>query len=469
MDEREKQLEYIEKCRRLVSERSAAAGRPLTFCVTTFGCQMNARDSEKLCGILESIGFVSAGEEEADLVIFNTCSVRDNANQRVYGHLGRLKSIKRERPDMMVGICGCMMQEESAVKKVRESYSFVDIIFGTHNVYALAEILYERLIKDAPVVQVLPGTDKIVEQLPVDRKYPFKSGVNISFGCNNFCTYCIVPYVRGRERSRRPGDIIREVEALAKDGVIEVMLLGQNVNSYGNDFAEGSDESRVTFPALLKMVAQVPGIERVRFMTSHPKDLSDELIYVIAENEKICRHFHLPLQSGSSRLLKDMNRRYDKEHYLGLVKKLRDKVPGIAITTDIIVGYPGETDEDNEETLDVIRKAEFDNAFTFQYSKRTGTPAAAREDQISPEIVKERFDRVLALVQEMSAKRALTYEGRVMDALVEEENQKSPGFLTGRLSTNSSVHFKGDKELIGKLVKVRLLESRGFYYMGEIV
>ena len=469
MDEREKQLEFIDKCRELVRDLSRQKGRSLSFCVTTFGCQMNARDSEKLCGILESIGYVSADEEEADLIIFNTCTVRDNANQRVYGHLGRLKSIKKERPDLMVGICGCMMQEESAVRKVRESYSFVDIIFGTHNVYALAEILYDRLTRQEPVVQVLPETDKIVEQLPVDRKYSFKSGVNISFGCNNFCTYCIVPYVRGRERSRKASDILGEVQALAKDGVVEVMLLGQNVNSYGNDLKDETEEEKVAFPRLLQMVTQVPGIERVRFMTSHPKDLSDELIDVIAGNEKICRHFHLPLQSGSSRLLKDMNRRYDKEHYLDLVKKLRERVPDIAITTDIIVGYPGETDEDNEETLDVIRQAEFDNAFTFQYSKRTGTPAAARADQVPPQLVKERFDKVLSLVQEMSAKRSLSYVGKVMDALVEEENLKTPGYVTGRLSTNSSVHFKGGSELIGKLVKVRLTESRGFYFMGEMV
>ncbi len=469
MGERKNQLKYIEKCREIIAGKSREHGRALTYCVTTFGCQMNARDSEKLRGILEEIGFEKGGEEDSDLVLFNTCTVRDNADRKVYGRLGRLKEIKRNHPGMIIGVCGCMTQEKTAAARVKDSYPFVDIIFGTHNVYALAQLLYEHLSKGERVISLLDEAKEIVESLPTDRKYGFKSGVNISYGCNNFCTYCIVPYVRGRERSRRASDILNEVKALAADGVMEIMLLGQNVNSYGQDFIKAGDSGVMSFPELLKRVSQVEGIERVRFMTSHPKDLSDELIEVIAENEKICSHVHLPLQSGSSRVLADMNRHYDKEGYLALVKKLRDRIEDVAITTDIIVGYPGETEEDVEDTMDVIRQAGFENAFTFQYSKRTGTPAAARQDQIPQDVVTRRFDRVLKLVQDTAADRAQRLTGRVLKVLADEKNEKQEDYISGKLDNGFTVHFKGDENLIGKIVNVRLDECHGFYYMGSIV
>ena len=309
---------------------------------------MNARDSEKLMGILEKIGYEIVDEEDhADFVIYNTCTVRDNANQKVYGRLGYLKNYKKKNKDLMIAMCGCMMQEQVVIDKIKKSYRFVDIIFGTHNVFKLAELLYERLTSDTMIIDIWQETNAIVEDLPVDRKYAFKSGVNIMYGCNNFCSYCIVPYVRGRERSRKPEEIINEVKRLASEGVTEVMLLGQNVNSYGKNL-----ETPMSFASLLEEVEKVEGIERIRFMTSHPKDLSEELIQVMKKSKKICKHLHLPLQSGSSRILKQMNRRYDKEKYLALAKRIKEEIPDIALTTDIIVGFPGETEEDFEETLD---------------------------------------------------------------------------------------------------------------------
>ena len=358
--EPQRQFYYMNLAKELLSKKEEELGRKLTFHVTTFGCQMNARDSEKLVGVLESIGYVESDEEDSDFVIYNTCTVRDNANQKVYGRLGYLNGFKKKNPEMKIALCGCMMQEESVIEKIKKSYSFVDLIFGTHNIYKFAELVCQMLTSKKMVIDVWQSTDKIVEELPTERKYAFKSGVNIMFGCNNFCSYCIVPYVRGRERSRQPKDIIKEIETLVADGVVEVMLLGQNVNSYGKNLDEP-----VTFSELLEEVCKIEGLQRVRFMTSHPKDLSDDLIRVMKENKKICRHMHLPLQSGSSRLLADMNRHYDKEKYLDLVAKLREAMPDIAITTDIIVGYPGETEEDFLETMDVAEKVEYNSAFTF--------------------------------------------------------------------------------------------------------
>ena len=339
--EPERQYWFMKKARQLVRERSEELGRPLTACTVTFGCQMNARDSEKLAGVLERIGYVETEDENADFVIYNTCTVRENANLRVYGRLGYLHSLKKKNPHMMIALCGCMMQEPQVVEKLKKSYSFVNLIFGTHNIYKFAELVVSALLSDRMVIDIWKDTDKIVEDLPTERKYPFKSGVNIMFGCNNFCSYCIVPYVRGRERSRNPRDIIREIERLVADGVVEVMLLGQNVNSYGKNL-----EEPMTFAQLLQEVEKIQGLKRIRFMTSHPKDLSDELIEVMKNSKKICRHIHLPLQSGSSRILKLMNRRYDKERYLELVRKIREAMPDISLTTEIIVGFPGETEED---------------------------------------------------------------------------------------------------------------------------
>ena len=461
--EPQRQFYYMEVAKEYVRQLEEKKGRKLTFHVSTFGCQMNARDSEKLTGILETIGYVETDTEEADFVIYNTCTVRENANNKVYGRLGYLNGFKKKDHDMMIALCGCMMQEEKVVEKIRSSYRFVDLIFGTHNIYKFAELLVQALEADRMVVDVWKDTDKIVEDLPVERKYSFKSGVNIMFGCNNFCSYCIVPYVRGRERSRNPKDILREIEKLSGDGVKEIMLLGQNVNSYGKNL-----DMPITFAQLLREVEKIDGIERIRFMTSHPKDLSDELIQVMKESKKICRHLHLPLQSGSTEILTKMNRRYTKEQYLALAEKIRREIPDMAITTDIIVGFPGETRADVDETIDVINKVQYDNAFTFIYSKRTGTPAAAME-QVPEEEVKENFARVLETVQQTAKKRAALLQGQTHSALVEDVNDQDPELLTGRLSNNMIVHFKGEKDLIGQIVPVCLKECHGFYYLGERV
>ena len=458
-----KQKEIMARLKVRLAKVSEELGRPLTYCSVCFGCQMNARDSEKLSGILEKVGYELVEKEEADFVIYNTCTVRDNANQRVYGRLGYLNGLKKKNPHMKIALCGCMMQEPAVIEKIRKSYRFVDLIFGTHNIYKFAELLTAMFESDGMIVDIWKDTDQIVEDLPVERKYPFKSGINIMFGCNNFCSYCIVPYVRGRERSRNPKDILREIEKLSGDGVKEIMLLGQNVNSYGKNL-----DMPITFAQLLREVEKIDGIERIRFMTSHPKDLSDELIQVMKESKKICRHLHLPLQSGSTEILTKMNRRYTKEQYLALAEKIRREIPDMAITTDIIVGFPGETRADVDETIDVINKVQYDNAFTFIYSKRTGTPAAAME-QVPEEEVKENFARVLETVQQTAKKRAALLQGQTHSALVEDVNDQDPELLTGRLSNNMIVHFKGEKDLIGQIVPVCLKECHGFYYLGERV
>ena len=464
VEETARQFYFMAKAAVHVAALAKELGRKPTCCVTTFGCQMNARDSEKLVGILEKVGYEIIEDENADFVIYNTCTVRDNANQRVYGRLGVLNGYKRKNPHMKIALCGCMMQEPTVIEKIKTSYRFVDLIFGTHNIFRFAELLTALFEQEGMVIDIWEDTDKIVEDLPVERKYPYKSGINIMFGCNNFCSYCIVPYVRGRERSRNPKDIIREIEQLVADGVVEIMLLGQNVNSYGKNL-----EEPITFAQLLEEIEKIEGLERIRFMTSHPKDLSEELIQVMKKSKKICRHLHLPLQSGSTRILTAMNRRYTKEQYLALAERIRSEIPDIAITTDIIVGFPGETMEDVEETMDVIRKVKYDNAFTFIYSKRTGTPAAAMENQVPEEEVKKGFDRVLKLVQETAREQVSRYEGMVMEALVEEINENDSTLVTGRLSNNTLVHFPGDASLIGKIVKVSLDECHGFYYMGHEV
>ena len=463
--EPERQFYFIAKARELLHEKEKKAGRKLTFCVTTFGCQMNARDSEKLTGILEQIGYVEEeNEEKADFVIFNTCTVRENANQRVYGRLGQLKRIKKKNPHMLIALCGCMMQEPKVVEKLKQSYRFVDLIFGTHNIFKFAELTAVCLESERMVIDIWKDTDKIVENLPSERKFPFKSGVNIMFGCNNFCSYCIVPYVRGRERSRTPEAIIAEIEKLVEDGVVEVMLLGQNVNSYGKTL-----DTPITFAQLLEKIEQIEGLERIRFMTSHPKDLSDELIKVMAHSKKICRHLHLPVQSGSSRILQKMNRRYTKEQYLTLVEKLKTAIPDLSLTTDIIVGFPGETEEDFTDTLDIVKKVRFDSAFTFIYSKRTGTPAAVMEEQVPEETVKKRFDRLLAEVQNIAKEVCSVHEGSVQTVLVESVNEQDPSLVTGRLSNNLRVHFTASPAVIGQLKEVKLTTCKGFYYIGELV
>ena len=464
LSEAERQYYYMEQCHSWVKEQEEKLGRPLTASVVTFGCQMNARDSEKLTGILEKIGYTMIESEKADFVIYNTCTVRENANLRVYGRLGQMKNVKRKNPSMMIALCGCMMQEPEVVDKLKKSYRHVDVIFGTHNIFKFAELIYRRITEEKMVIDIWKDTDQIVEDLPNDRKYPFKTGINIMFGCNNFCSYCIVPYVRGRERSRLPEEIIKEIKAAVADGVVEIMLLGQNVNSYGKNL-----ETPMSFSQLLREICKIEGLHRVRFMTSHPKDLSDELIQVMSEEPKICNHLHLPLQSGSTDILEKMNRRYTKEDYLNLVSKLKQACPDISLTTDIIVGFPGETEEDFLETLDVVEKVGYDSAYTFIYSKRTGTPAAVMENQVPEDVVKDRFNRLLNRVQEIAAKVCSRHEGTVQDVLVEEVNHQDPSLVTGRMENNTVVHFKGDASMIGTIVPVRLLSCKSFYYMGEAI
>ncbi|MBR6404184.1 MAG: tRNA (N6-isopentenyl adenosine(37)-C2)-methylthiotransferase MiaB [Eubacterium sp.] len=473
-NEPDRQQYFMDRCHEIIEDYIIKNGRTPRYYVATFGCQMNAHDSEKLIGILERIGYTEADSEaEADFVIYNTCTVRENANQKLYGHLGALKKKKESSKDMLIGICGCMMQQPEIVQHIKKSYRFVDLVFGTFNFYKLAELLYKRLSgEEGQVVEVLAAPENNVESLPEKRKFAFKSGVNIMYGCNNFCTYCIVPYVRGRERSRTPEDVLSEVKCLAEQGYVEIMLLGQNVNSYGVNFLGESEiianNPDYGFPELLEDVCKIDGIRRVRFMTSHPKDLSDRLLDVIDRNPKIARHIHLPVQAGSTRVLKEMNRRYTKDDYLALVDRIREKLPDVSLTTDIMVGFPGETEEDIQDTIDVIRYARYDQAFTFIYSVRTGTPAAKME-QLPEELVNERFGRVLEVVREVSGEVSARFEGQTKEVLVETVNDHMDGYVTGRMDNNLLVHFPGDGSLIGQFVNVHLTEAKGFYYIGEKV
>ena len=461
-EEPERQYYFIDVMRSVLAEKAALAGRNLTMNVVTFGCQMNAKDSETLAGILSAIGYEETDSEDADLVLYNTCTVRENANTRVYGRIGYLGNRKKRNPDKRIILCGCMMQEPQAVDKIRKSYRFVDVIFGTHNIYKLAELLFEREVQGGLVIDVWDKATGIVEDLPRRNKYGFKAGINIMYGCNNFCSYCIVPYVRGRERSRAALDIVAEACHLADNGVREVMLLGQNVNSYGRNTPDG-----ITFAQLLHLVSEVEGIRRIRFMTPHPKDLSEELIEEIASNSKVCRHVHLPLQSGSSRVLKAMNRHYTKEQFLSLVDRIKERIPGVAVTTDIIVGFPGETEEDFADTIDVVRKAGFMAAYTFLYSKRTGTPAASMPEQVPDDVAGERFKRLLTVVGEVSACQAEVFTGQTADVLCEEYKPEE-GLMTGRLDNNLLVHFPAEETLLGEIVPVELTACKGFYYLGRL-
>ena len=455
------QLEYIEKCKELVGARY---DHQPAFFIQNAGCQMNSLQTETVAGIVKKMGYEEVSrEEDADVVIYNTCTVRENANLKIYGHLGHLKSIKKQKKEMKIVLFGCMMQEPEVIEKIHKDYSFVDLVFGTHNFHKFPELFYRSLNTEGQIIDVWKESDEIVEGMPADRKYSFKTGVNIMFGCNNFCSYCIVPYVRGREKSREPEAILQEIRELVADGVTEVMLLGQNVNSYGKIL-----ENPITFSQLLQQVEKIEGLKRIRFMTSHPKDLSEELIETMAKSKKVCHHLHLPMQSGSSRILKIMNRRYDKEKYLELVQKIRTAIPDISLTTDIIVGFPGETEEDFRDTLDVVDKCDFDTAFTFIYSKRSGTPAAKMENQIPEDVVKDRFDRLLSLVQEKGRQASSRFQGTVQEILVEEES-KEKGIYTGRTEYNLLVHFPGCRDLLGKYVKVRLDTCKGFYYFGTLV
>ncbi len=456
-----RQLYFIEKCRNIIENEEKRLGRKLKKCVCTFGCQMNAHDSEKIEGMLGEMGYIdSKGEEDADFIIYNTCCVRENAENKVYGNLGMLKHYKKTNPNLKIALCGCMMQQESVIKTVKEKYSYVDLVFGTHNLYKLPELLYNCLSTGESNIEILSAHGDIVEDLPSVRHFKYKASVNIMYGCDNFCSYCIVPYVRGRERSRRPEDIINEIKALVDDGVVEVSLLGQNVNSYGKGL-----DCDINFAKLLRMVNDIPGILRIRFMTSHPKDLSDELIYAMRDCDKVCPHIHLPFQAGNDNILKRMNRKYTKEQYIALTEKLKKEVPGIAITTDIMVGFPGEYDV--EDTLDIIRRVRFAGAFTFIYSKRTGTPAAVMEDQVDPDIVKKNFNSVLETLNPIIYEINKEKIGKTYKAMAEGVSDHDPELLTGRLEDNTLIHFKGSKESIGKITDVKITDCKTFYVLGE--
>ena len=458
------QESYIMKLKEENMRYAAQNGHAKLALTETYGCQQNENDTERIRGMLRQAGFdFTDDSNKADVVIYNTCAVRENAEQKVFGRLGILKHIKEERKDMVIGVCGCMVQQEHITEKIKKVHEHVDLVFGTHALYKMPELLYRAIHEKKTVVDIDSSDGAIAEDIPIMRDDDKKAWVSVMYGCNNFCSYCIVPYVRGRERSRDPKAIIREIERLVADGVVEVMLLGQNVNSYGKNL-----EEPMTFAQLLQEIEKIEGLERIRFMTSHPKDLSDELIEVMSKSKKICKHLHLPVQSGSSRILKLMNRHYDKEQYLALAEKIRKAVPDISLTTDIIVGFPGETEEDFQETLDVVRKVRYDSAFTFIYSKRTGTPAAVMEDQIPEDVVKDRFNRLLHEVQTISAEQCAIHEGTVQTVLVECVNEHDKHLMTGRMSNNLLVHFPGDESLIGQLVDVHLDECKGFYYMGTI-
>ncbi len=453
------QREYIEKFKAFNVSKGT---RPLAF-VETYGCQQNSSDSEKLKGMLSDMGFDFCEDtKEADLVLYNTCAVRENAELRVFGNLGALKHEKRRRPNMIIGVCGCMMQQEHIAETIKKKYKHVDLVFGTHALYKFPQLL-DGVVSQGRVFDVENEEGAIFEDISYKRDAIPLAKIPIMYGCNNFCTYCIVPYVRGRERSRDWENIIKEIEKVAKEGYREVMLLGQNVNSYGNDLSDG-----LSFPELLREVCKIDGIERVRFMTSHPKDMSDELIAVMAEEKKICNQVHLPIQSGSDRVLGLMNRKYTKDKYMELIKKVKSAIEDVVITTDIIVGFPGETNEDFECTLDVLREVEYDTIFSFIYSKRVGTPAAEMEDVLTEEEKHKNFDRLLEVQNEISKRKNNEYLGKVLPVLVEGVSKNNEAALTGRTEGGKVVNFVGDSNLIGEFVNIKITKTQTWSLFGEI-
>lgn len=434
-------------------------------CLThTFGCQMNERDSEILFGFLTEMGYEKTEiEAEADFILFNTCCIREKAESKVLSQLGELKKLKQKRPELIIGVCGCMMQQKGMADMIRSSAPHVDLIFGTHNLHHFPEYMYRIYQGEGRQIAILEKEEAVQEGLPAYREYPFKALVNIVYGCNNFCTYCIVPYVRGRERSRKQADIVQEVKDLVADGVVEVTLLGQNVNSYGLDLQDGT-----TFAGLLRELDQIEGLRRIRYMTSHPKDLTEDLVKTIAESAKVVDHFHLPVQSGSTRILGLMNRKYTREDYLHLVNLIRKYMPDAAITTDIIVGFPGETEEDFLDTVDLVRQVKFDNAFSFVYSKRAGTPAARMEDPISLEEKKERLQRLNDALSDISRDINDKLQDKIVEVLVEGPSKTNDQMLTGRTTTNKTVIFAGEPSLIGQIVRVHITEAQTWVLKGTL-
>ena len=461
-----KQEEYIEKVKELNQ------GRTLKYHILTMGCQLNENDSEKLCGMLEKMGYIRTENfQEADLNLFNTCCVRENAEDKLFGKLGELKKVK-EQKGTIIAIGGCMMQEKHITDKIKESYPFVDILFGTHTLYRFPEDLYKALIEKKKQEDILDIDGEIYEGLPIKRDSNIKASVTIMNGCNNFCTYCIVPYVRGRERSREPKEIIKEVEELAKQGYKEITLLGQNVNSYlrvekekGKPFKEY--EGVHSFATLLEAINKIEGIERIRFVSPHPKDFTDDVIEAIANCDKVCKLIHLPLQSGNTKVLKEMNRKYTKEQYLNLVEKMKAKIPNLTLSTDIIVGFPGETEEEFEDTLDVVKKVRFEQVYMFIYSRRVGTPGDKMENQIPEEIKHKRFDRLKALVESQIEENNQKYVGTIQKVLVEGTSKNNENMLTGRTDSNKVVIFEGDKSLINQIIELKIVSEHMWYLRGE--
>ncbi|MCT4585443.1 MAG: tRNA (N6-isopentenyl adenosine(37)-C2)-methylthiotransferase MiaB, partial [Peptostreptococcaceae bacterium] len=451
-----RQQKYIDAIRKINDEHFDSTGVRKKHLTVTFGCQMNEHDSEKLDEMVLKMGYELTDDiNEADSVIINTCAVRENAELKVFGNLGHLKAIKSTNKDMKISVCGCMMQQPHIVEEIKTKYRHVDLVFGTHNIFRYPQMLYKNIETKKSIIDVWDIDGEVVEGFEAKRKYELKAFVNVTFGCNNFCTYCIVPYTRGRERSRRPKDVIEEVKDLAKNGTKEVTLLGQNVNSYGNTF-----EEKFSFADLLRELNKIDGIERFRFMTSHPKDLSDELIEAIKDCNKVCPQIHLPFQAGSNKILKAMNRNYTKEHYLNLIEKIKTAVPDAAFTTDIMVGFPGETDEDFEHTMDVVKKVKYDSAFTFIYSVRKGTKAEKMDNHVPKEDTKRRFDRLLKEVNEISKEINLSYIGKEVEVLVEDLSRTNEKRVAGRTPQGKLVNLDGSKDLIGKVVKVKITEAK---------
>ncbi len=466
-NEVKKQEEYIEKVKKLNN------GKKVKYHIYTMGCQLNENDSEKLSGMLENMGYSKTNDfQNADINIFNTCCVRENAEDKLFGKLGELKKVKEEK-GTIIAIGGCMMQEKHITDKIKESYPFVDILFGTHTLHRFPEDLYKALIEKKKQEDILDVDGEIYEGLPIKRDSSIKASVTIMNGCNNFCTYCIVPYVRGRERSREPKEIIKEVEGLAKQGYKEITLLGQNVNSYlrvekekGKYFEEYQGVN--SFATLLKAINKIEGIERIRFVSPHPKDFTDDVIDAIANCEKVCKLVHLPLQSGSTNVLKNMNRKYTKEQYLNLVDKMKAKIPNLTLSTDIIVGFPGETEEEFEDTLDVVKRVRFEQVYMFIYSRRVGTPGDKMENQIPEEIKHKHFDRLKALVESQIGENNQKYVGTTQKVLVEGTSKNNENMLTGRTDSNKVVIFEGDKLLTGKMLDLKIISEHMWYLKGII-
>lgn len=433
------------------------------FYLKTMGCQMNEHDSEVIIGILVNLGYTQTEElTEADLILYNTCSVRDNPERKVYGHIGAFKALKEQNPNLIIGICGCMPQQAAERANILDKLPHVDLVFGTHNIHRLPELL-ERAQTGERVVEVWEDSQEIIEDLPVIRQNSVKAFVNVIYGCNNFCSYCIVPYTRGREKSRHPQDIVDEITRLAEAGYKEVTLLGQNVNTYGVDLGIGTE-----FADLLAMINEISGIERIRFTTSHPKDMKDSLIEAMASLPKVCEHLHLPVQAGSDRILKIMNRRYTSAYYLDLVAKIKEAIPNISLTTDLIVGFPGETEEDYEDTLALVEKVQFSSAFTFIYSPRTGTPAAKMKNQVPEEVKKDRIYRLIELQNDISLRYMQAQIGKTEEILVDEVMAKTKE-LSGRTRTNKQVLFEGSPDLVGKLVNVKITEAKTWSLRGVLL